>query len=103
MTPHNIRAGQPIGSGDFPDAILRGTSPHFQVFSDPSLGRDGIAIATGVLANCERDYNRIKNWFGGIDPDGLPLRIIIADMGGAGAYHYGCDGMDVYCDVQTTP
>jgi len=98
-----LRVGERIGWGDFPHAVKRGQSPHFEVYSDPALGPDGIAIAHGVLANCERDYNRIKTWFGGIELPSLPLRVIVVDLGGQGAYRYGADGIDIYCDARTSP
>lgn len=93
---------------DYP-AILRGTTPHFNVYyDDTALGANGAAIADGVLATCEQDYNTMAGFFGGITPAGLPFNILIAALdpsgqGGGGAYHYGCGAVDLYCDAKTTP
>src|ERR1700726_4316832 len=95
--------GPPIGHGDFPNAVLQGSTANFNVYYDPSLGADGVTIAKGVLASCEADYNRVKSYFGGITPPGLPFNVIIANLQGGGAYHYGCSAIDIYCDVKTTP
>jgi hypothetical protein len=105
-----------IGHGDFPNAVLQGTTPHFKVYADPGLGTDGMTIAKGVLGLCERDYTTIKGYFGGINPPYLPFNVIIADLThskvgacggtapvGGGAYHCGCDGIHIYCDVKRTP
>ena len=83
--------------------MLQGSTANFNVYYDPSLGADGVTIAKGVLASCEADYNRVKSYFGGITPPGLPFNVIIANLQGGGAYHYGCSAIDIYCDVKTTP
>src|SRR6266566_4241286 len=36
---------------------LEGSTAHFNVYYDPSLGANGQAIADGVLASCENEYN----------------------------------------------
>ena len=41
---------------DFP-ATLRGSTTHFNVYYNPSLGTDGQTIADAVLASCEYEYN----------------------------------------------
>ncbi len=84
---------------DYP-ATERGTSAHFVVYYDPSLGADGATIADAVLATCDSDYDRISSYFGGLTPS--TMNVIIAP-GVGGAYHYGCDGKDIYCDAQTSP
>jgi len=84
---------------DYP-ATKRGSTAHFVVYYDPSLGADGITIADAVLATCEPDYDRISAYFGGLTPS--TMNVIIAP-GIGGAYHYGCDGKDIYCDAQTSP
>jgi hypothetical protein len=73
---------------------------------DPSLGANGQAIADGVLASCENEYNVLSFLFGGITPG--PFNIIIAPLdpsgqGQGGAYHYGCGATDLYCDAKTGP
>jgi hypothetical protein len=95
--------GGAIGRGDFPNALLQGSTAHFKVYYDSSLGAAGPTIANGVLASCEGDHNTIAGYFGGITPPGLPFNVIIASLPGGGAYHKGCNGVDIYCDVKTTP
>jgi hypothetical protein len=84
---------------DFP-ATLRGSTTHFNVYYDPSLGTDGQTIADAVLASCEYEYNIISAYFGGLTPSSFNI-IIAAGIGGA--YHYGCSATDLYCDAQTSP
>ena len=86
---------------DYP-TTLRGSTAHFNVYYDPALGANGPTIADGVLASCEREYGIIQGWFGGITPPNLPFNIIIA-AGIGGAFHYGCAGVDMYCDADTSP
>jgi hypothetical protein len=103
MDAERLQVAERIGWGDFPQAVKRGQSPHLEVYSDPALGPDGIAVAAGVVANCERYYNRIKTWFGEIELPSLPLRVIIVDLGGESAYRYGPDGIDIYCNARISP
>jgi hypothetical protein len=95
----DIAAAAPQVGFDYP-ATQRGATAHFVVYYDPSLGADGITIADGVLATCEQDYDRLSAYFGGLAPSTMNV-IIAAGIGGA--YHYGCDGKDLYCDAQTSP
>ncbi len=90
---------------DYP-ATLRGSTSHFNVYYDPSLGANGQTIADGVMASCENEYNILSFLFGGITPG--PFNIIIAPLdpsgqGYGGAYHYGCGATDLYCDAKTVP
>lgn len=90
---------------DYP-ATLRGSTSHFNVYYDPSLGANGQTIADGVMASCENEYNILSFLFGGITPG--PFNIIIAPLdptgqGRGGAYHYGCGATDFYCDAKTVP
>jgi hypothetical protein len=78
------------------------------VYYDPALGADGQSCADGVLATGETDYGQISAWFGGIDSLALPVNVIVAALdpsgqGGGGAYHYGCTGVDLYCDLKSVP
>lgn len=115
--PRVVRAlGAPIGRGDFPNVVQQGATAHFRVYYDPALGATGVTIANGVLAACERDYNTISGYFGGITPPGLPFNVVIVDLtnatvgacggpspAGGGAYHCDCAAVDLYCDIKTAP
>ncbi|MBV9961594.1 MAG: hypothetical protein JO072_05050 [Parafilimonas sp.] len=83
---------------DYP-TTFRGSTAHFNVYYDPSLGTGGATIADGVLASCEDEYNYLKMQFGGIDAG--PFNIIIA-AGIGGAFHWGCAATDLYCDADTS-
>jgi hypothetical protein len=104
---HIERVARRVGF-DYP-ATLCGSTNHFKVYyDDTTLGANGAAIADGVLATCENDYNTISRYFGGLKPASLPFNIIIAALdpsgqGGGGAFHYGCDGVDLSCDAKTVP
>ena len=115
--PRAVRAlGAPIGTGDYPNAVQQGSTAHYNVYYDPALGVTGVNIANGVLAVCERDYNTIAGYFGGITPAALPFNLVIADLTnstvgacgsssppGGGAYHCGCADTTIYCDIKTSP
>jgi hypothetical protein len=92
----------PVSAIDYPNAILRASTAHFNVYYDPSLGANGPVIADGVLATCESEYNAVQGWFSGITPPNLPFNVYLA-AGIGGAYHYGCNGTDLYCDGDTSP
>jgi hypothetical protein len=91
--------GAPPVGFDYP-ATLRNSTAHFNVYYANALGQAGITIADAVLQTCEQDYARLSGYFGGITPSTMNV-IIASDVGGA--YHYGCDGKDIYCDAQTNP
>ena len=93
-----LEAAAPTGF-DYP-AVLRGSTPHFNVYYDPALGADGATIADGVLASCEAEYNELCSIFVGVTPASFNV-ILAAGIGGA--YHYGCSATDLYCDAQTGP
>jgi hypothetical protein len=87
---------------DFP-TIFCGSAKHFNVFFDPYLGASGASHAEAILAVCERDYNIIQRFFGGITPSRAPFNVIIVPSGDSprgvrGAYHHGCEGIDLYCE-----
>jgi len=50
FAPHRIirKLGGTIGHGDFPNAVLQGSTSNFQVYVNPELGAAGQAIARGV-------------------------------------------------------
>src|SRR5258708_16764238 len=82
---------------------LEGSTAHFNVYYDPSLGANGQAIADGVLASCENEYNILSFLFGGIAPG--PFNIIIAPLdpsgqGGGGAFHSGVVAADLYWNTK---
>lgn len=87
------------GQFDFP-ATLRGSTPHFHVYYDPALRQPGIAVADGVLAGCDNDYDKISAIFSGLSAG--PFNVILAANPG-GAYHRGCDATDLYCDARLAP
>ena len=102
---HLSRLGGRAGF-DYP-TVQEGSTADFVVFYDPSLGANGKSCADGVLATCENDYAQTAAWFG-IDAPKLPINIIIAALdssgqGSGGAYHYGCDAIDLYCDLKSVP
>jgi hypothetical protein len=102
-----VRAAAPQAGFDYP-ATLQGSTAHFNVYYDPSLGSDGVTIANGVLATCEADYQTLSGYFAGITPPGLPFNIVVAPLssppnGTGGAYHDTCAAVTLYCDAKTTP
>lgn len=87
--------------------VLSGKTEHYNVYYDPNLSRAGEVIAKAVLKTCETDYKVIADYFGGITPKELPFSIIITRLspsadGTMGAYHYGCDGVEIYSDIDIT-
>ncbi|MCU7756878.1 hypothetical protein N7988_28025 (plasmid) [Bacillus cereus] len=84
---------------DFPTEH-HGDTENFHVYYNPELGSNGITLSDGVLSVCERDYNTIVSFFGGLSAG--PFNIIISP-GIQGAYHHSCSGTDIYCGVKTTP
>jgi hypothetical protein len=70
-------------------ATFRGQSAAFMVYYDDSLGAaTGAALADGVLARCDADYQAIYQIFGSVTPP-LPMTCVILNEAD-GAYHYGC-------------
>ena len=97
-TPLAITPRRP-GKFDFP-ATHRGSTTHFHIYYDPALGQAGAAVADGVLAVCDRDYDKISAIFGGLSAG--PFSLILASNPG-GAYHHGCAATDLYCDTRLSP
>lgn len=84
-----------------------GKTAHMIVYSDGTP--DGDASARAVLQTAEADYMAVADWFGGLNlPPGhngddqntprtaLPVQVLM-DAQAGGAYHYGCDATDLYC------
>ena len=46
--------------------VRQGSTAHFVVFYDQSLGPNGPVLADAVLGRCEADYNSLEGWFGNI-------------------------------------
>jgi hypothetical protein len=90
-----IAAAAPTTGFDFA-ATLAGKTTHFQVYYQTGFA-NGPAIAQGVLATCERDYNAQIAFFSGFALPTFPVSILIGP-GIGGAYHYGCSAVDIYCD-----
>jgi hypothetical protein len=70
-------------------ATYQGQSTDFKVYFDNSLGvTTGAALADGVLAQCDTDYQALHQIFGSIIPP-LPMTCIILNAAD-GAYHHDC-------------
>ncbi len=82
------------------DAALTkvGSTQHFQVYYDGSLGAAGRALADAVLLTCEKDFTSLQGWFGGIVPDGMPFVVNITP-GTGGASHSSCAATTLNCDA----
>ena len=74
----------------------RGSTQHFIVYYEDSLGANGPTLADAVLASCENDYTSLQNYFGGITPGGLPFSIYVVS-GNFGAYHASCAATECHC------
>jgi hypothetical protein len=80
------------GAFDYP-ATSVGTVGNITVYYDPSLGAQGLALATQMLTAAPGPYNDMQTFFG---IAGGAVDVIIAPLSGnndgsGGAYHYGCD------------
>ena len=102
-TTKAVEALQRVEFRDYPQAVLQGSTAHFNVYYNPPLGAAGQRIANGVLGVCERDYRLLSRIFSGITPASLPVNIILARLPQGGAYHYGCAATTIYSDVRTAP
>jgi len=101
------RTGMAVAPTAVPDpsrlitpANLQGKTAHFEAYLDPALGAAGVQDAHGVLAKCESDYATESGYFGGIAAG--PFRVVLFANPG-GAYHFGCDATDLFCDARTAP
>jgi hypothetical protein len=99
VIPEAAPAATPQTGFDYP-TVLRGSTPHVNVYYDPALGSDGATIADGVLASCENEYAQLQAYFTGVAPASFNI-ILAAGIGGA--FHYGCGATDLNCDAQTGP
>jgi Repeat of unknown function (DUF5648) len=95
LLPHAVEAGHTVAAAA--TFIEWARTPHFIITYDQSLGQNGQNLADAVLANCERDYALLQNWFGGITPGGLPFTVRI-QPGSSGASHAGCSAAELFCD-----
>jgi hypothetical protein len=79
-TIHRAHHGAPL--------VQAGRTEHFVVEYQAHLGSDGDRLARGVLDMCETDFHKIQGWFGGLVPQGLPIRCVIV-RGNFGARSMG--------------
>jgi len=79
-----------------------GSTAHFNVLYDAGLGADGPTIANAVLASCESDYAKLRGYFSGVTPAGLPFTIhLTTDSSGAG--HASCAATDISIGARSAP
>ncbi len=83
-------------------ATFRGQSAAFEVYFDDALGAaTGGALADGVLARCDTDYEAIYQIFGSVTPP-LPMTCIVSTFGQTkGGYHYSCLDNVLYVTGET--
>jgi len=77
---------------DYP-ATQVGVTGNITVYYDPSLGAQGLSLATQLLNAVTGPYNDMQTFFG---ITGGTADVVIAPLSGnndgsGGAYHYGCD------------
>jgi hypothetical protein len=90
--PKPARKARPPASASLAPAgsmTFRGATRHFKVSYLSSLGNDGIYISDALLQSCEGQYQTLRGWFGGSDPDDLPFNVEVTD-GAKGASHPAC-------------
>jgi len=99
------RVGEPeVGAkkvGFDVSATFRNQTEHFKVYYDEDLGGTlGPMIADAILSACESDLANLADIFGSVPLPNLPFSAIAVPWSKAsGAYHYGCDGTEIYCGV----
>ncbi len=81
---------------------IRGSTAHFTVSYDNSLGSDGQTLADAVLGVCEADYSTLQGYFGGITPPNLPFNVNILP-GNFGASHATCPATTLSIGAQSAP
>jgi hypothetical protein len=89
MAPRNKEAAAILLAAppQTPTYTEAGSTEHFEISFDDSLGAEGMNLANAMLMTCERDYTRLKEYFG-TDPDDLPF-VVQVIPGGGGAFHSG--------------
>ena len=61
-------------------------------------------MADAILSVCEADLGTLAEIFGSVPLPDLPISVIAVPWSKAqGAYHYGCDGTEIYCGVYPDP
>ena len=100
----NISAAAAGIGGGLPSS---GATQHFNIFCMPALLPAGAQVVADVLANCEGDYVRLCSMFGLPQPP-PHFNVTLAGLstyldGKGGAFHWTCDGADIYCDVKLNP
>ena len=78
-----------------------GSTTHFSVSYDPSLGANGLTVANAILATCEADYNALRFWFN-VTPPGLPFQIHVVP-GSGGASHASCAATSLSIQANSGP
>jgi hypothetical protein len=97
--PRHRRAAAPAASAA---ATQAGTTAHFVVSFDSSLGSTGQAVAEAVLSVCERDFAILQENFGGITPSNLPFRVSVIP-GNNGASHPSCSDTNISIEANSGP
>jgi len=82
--------------------VNAGSTTHFNVSYDSSLGTQGATDANSVLARCEADYNSMEYYFSGITPGSLPFNIGI-NTGSRGASHATCASTGISIGANSGP
>jgi hypothetical protein len=72
-----------------------GATTNFVVEYETALGVSGAALAGTVLATCEADLARVKQWFSDLTPPGLPFTSSIV-QGSFGAFHTTCQATQLH-------
>jgi hypothetical protein len=62
-----------------------GSTTHFSVSYDSAMGEAGAAVAQGILATCEADWQRVADVFGGLSPSGGQIQVKIESSTGGGS------------------
>jgi hypothetical protein len=75
--------------------VKAGTTAHFAVEYQQSLGAGGASLAQAVLTAAEGDYSQMQAWFGGLVPSGLPFTCLIV-KGSFGAFHATCQDTQLH-------
>lgn len=89
-----------------------GRTANLIVYTDGSA--NGNATAQAILQSGEADFQATQAWFGGLKlPAGqegddqtsprtaLPVQVLM-DAQAGGAYHYGCNATDLYCEPEAS-